>query len=404
MSVLEAVKRANRPGPPEDSVRLRVLVVGAAAMGILAVRAEGEITTAMALVVLVLVATGMVFSHRTRAHPVGIVKPVLALAAVGIFGWFFVELRSHTFTDIGGVEGLLAGLFVWIQVTHAFDVPARRDLSFSLAGSAGLVAVAGAQATDLSFGLYVAAWGACCLGARSAFWRSAGGGRDRSSAPAAVAAVLVVGVAALLVLPAPQVAGNIGFPSSFGDAVGVKNPSTPSGDGRAPSEPAKAGSPVSRARVGGYQGFATRLDTALRGPLSDQLVMRVRADRPTFWLGETFSTWDGQSWDSDRTLPETIDSGSPFFLPVPDGAPGRGRGDLQTFYVVAPNPNLIFHAATAREVWFPVGSLSVRADGTILSPVALGKGTIYTVDSAVSDPTPDQLRTASELDIALKIG
>jgi len=34
-------------------------------------------------------------------------------------------------------------------VAHAFDVPARRDLAFSLAGSASLMAVAAAQAIDL---------------------------------------------------------------------------------------------------------------------------------------------------------------------------------------------------------------------------------------------------------------
>jgi len=402
VNVVEAVKRANRPGPPEDSVVLRVLVGGAAAVGILACRAEGEITATMAVAAVVLLAVGMVFSYRTRARPVGIVKPLLAAAAVGVFGWFFVELRAQAFADIGVVEGLLAGLFVWVQVTHAYDVPARRDLSFSVAGSAGLMAVAGAQATDLTFGIYVAAWGALCLASLVAFWHAAsGGGPRRRWSPVGVVAVLVVGGLALLVFPAPQVAGNIGFPSSFGDAVGVTNPTTPSGDGRGPSEPARAGSPAGRARVGGFVGFASRLDTALRGGLSDAVVMRVRAQRPTFWVGETFDTWDGRSWLAASRPTESIDSGSPFFLPVPGGSPARGEDDLQTFYVVAPNSNLVFHADSAREVWFPTGSLFVRPDGTILSPVALGPGTVYTVASATSTPTPAQLRAASGLDVTL---
>jgi transglutaminase-like putative cysteine protease len=402
VNVLEAVKRANRPGPPEGSVRLRILVAASAVIGILACRAEGELTLVMSVAAIALLLAGMVFSHRTRARPKVGVKPVLAVLAVVVFAWFFVQLRGHAFTDIGGVEGLLAGLFVWIQVTHAFDVPARRDLAFSLAGSAGLMAVAGAQATDLGFGVYAAAWGATCLAALFAMWQSASGGAPVARAGAgSVLAVTGIGVAALLLVPAPQVAGNIGFPSSLGAAVGVTNPSGFAGDGAHPSQPSRPGTPVGPSRVGGYLGFANHLDTALRGSLGDAVVMRVRAQRPTYWVGETFDTWDGQSWLVTSRVPQTVDTGSPFFLPVPEGSPVGGTGDLQTFYVVAPNPNLVFHAATAREVWFPANALFVAPDGTITSPVSLGPGTVYSVESATTAPTPEQLRAASGIDVGL---
>jgi protein-glutamine gamma-glutamyltransferase len=402
VSVLDAVKRANRPGPPEGSARLRILVAVAAVIGILACRAEGELTWVMSLAAIALLLTGMVFSHRTRAHPMVGVKPVLAVLAVAVFAWFFVELRGHAFTDIGGVEGLLAGLFVWIQVTHAYDVPARRDLAFSLAGSAGLMAVAGAQATDLGFGVYAAAWAATCLAALFAMWQSASGGAPVARAGAGgVVAVTSIGVAALLLVPAPRVAGNIGFPSALGAAVGVTNPSGLAGDGRQPSQPSRPGTPVGPSRVGGYLGFANHLNTALRGALGDALVMRVRAERPSYWMGETFDTWDGQSWSATTRVPQAVDTGSPFFLPVPEGSPVGGTGDLQTFYVVAPNPNLVFHAATAREVWFPANALFIAPDGTITSPVSLGPGTVYSVESATTAPSPDQLRAASGIDVGL---
>ena len=402
MKVLAAVKRANRPGPPEHSVRLRVLVTGAGATGILACRAEGELTTAMAVFSLALLATGMVFSHRTRLHPVPAVKPLLAAAALVAFGWFFVELRGEAFSDISGVEGLLAGLFVWIQVTHSFDVPARRDLAFSLAGATGLMAVAGAQATDMTFGLYVVTWGAWCIAALFAMWRSAGGGAPVGrGAGATVGAVLSVGLVAFLLLPAPQVGGNIGVPASLGAAVGVTNPGGLAGDGPHPGEPARPGTPSGRTRVGGFLGFADHLDTAVRGDAGDTLVMRVRAQRPGYWVGETFDTWDGANWLARKTVPEPIVSGSPFLLPAPQGAAVGGGEDLQTFYVVAPNPNLVFHADTARELWFPASTIFVQPDGTILSPVALGRGTVYTVESATATPSPDQLRTASGVDLGL---
>jgi transglutaminase-like putative cysteine protease len=399
MKVMEAVRRANRPGPPEDSVRLRVLIVGAATVGLLACRAEGEVSWWLTIAAIGLLATGMAFSHATRARPVAAVKPALAFMAIVAFVWFFTELRAHPFTDIGGVEGLLAALFAWIQVTHAFDVPARRDLSFSLAGSAGLIAVAGAQAIDLGFGLYVVVWGALSLGALFAMWGSAGGGAPTGrGAPTVVVTVVMVGLVALLALPAPQVAGNISFPSDLGSAVAVVNPAGLAGDGGRPSEPSRPGTSIGRTRVGGYLGFATHLDTALRGSLGDQLVMRVRAQRPSYWVGETFDTWTGQSWLTTRRVPQAVATGSPFTLPLPDGAAIGGTDDLQTFYVVAPNPNLVFHADSAHVVWFPADTLFVQPDGAILSPVALGPGTVYTVESIVSSPTPEELRATSSID------
>ena len=61
--------------------------------------------------------------------------------------------------------------------------------------------------------------------------------------------------------------------------------------------------PASRIRVGGYLGFAASLNTALRGNLGNTLVMQVRAQRPSYWVGETFDTWQGQSWTESQPVP-----------------------------------------------------------------------------------------------------
>ena len=44
VKLLETVRRANRPGPPEHSIRLRVACAGAVMTGIGACRAEGELS------------------------------------------------------------------------------------------------------------------------------------------------------------------------------------------------------------------------------------------------------------------------------------------------------------------------------------------------------------------------
>jgi len=395
VSVLDAVRRANRPGPPEHSITLRLACAGAVVTGIAACRAEGELSWGVAVASTTLVVLGMVLSYRTRQRPMGWIKPILAGAAVLAFVWFFRQLTGQAIYDVSTVENPLAVLFVWVQVAHAFDVPARRDLAFSLAGSASLMAVAAAQAIDIAFGAYVLAWLAFGLVGLLAMWSSAShGGRLRARGLVATfASVAVTGTAVLVVMPAPHVAGRIDFPANAGPGSQIPIPGGLAGDGRV-AQLAKPGSRAGASRVGGYLGFANRLDTALRGGLGDTVVMRVRAQRPSYWVGETFDAWDGTSWKATQHGTSQLTAGSPFIIPGPDRAPVGAQSDLQTFYVVQSSPNLVFHADSAHEVWFPSSDLFSTDAGTLISPIGLGPGAIYTVQSYVSTPSPDQLRAA----------
>lgn len=383
-SWLERIRRANAPGPPEHSVSLRVSCAGAVVCGIAAVSSQGEITGAEAVLSAVLVLTGMALSYRVRQRPLGWTKLLLALGALLSFAWFFHQLAGQQTADVATVENPLALLFVAVQVLHSFDVPARRDLAFSLAGSAILMAVASAQATDMGFALYVLPWLALAFWTLVGMWASSAEMR-RVPAPSwtsALGATVVVAGGALLVLPAPVVGGNIDFPLNPGANVPLATPFGLAGDGPNASEPARPGTPAGASRVGGFTGFAERLDTALRGSLGDAVVMRVRANVPSYWVGETFDRWDGQSWFTSTSVPRILQSGSPFVIPLSGGGGGAlAGGDLQTFYVVQSSPNLVFHADDAAEVWFPARSIFLRDDGTIVSPIALGSGAIYTVRS-----------------------
>jgi transglutaminase-like putative cysteine protease len=403
VTLIDMVKRANRPGPPENSAGLRIACAGAVVTGISGCRAEGELSWAVALTSIVLVITGMYVSYRTRAKPLGWLKPLLALAAVAAFVWFFRQLTGQAFYDVSTVENPLAMLFVWIQVAHAFDVPARRDLAFSLAGSASLMAVAGAQAIDLGFGVYALAWIAFGLWGLVGMWGSASeGGRLRGrGVVGTVVAVSVLSVGVLTVLPAPHVAGRIDFPANAAGGVGLPGAGGLTGDSGRATEPARAGSPADATRVGGFLGFATHLDTALRGAPGNTVVMRVRAQRPSYWIGETFNTWDGVSWKvPTKNVPTPLFSGSPFVVPPTVdtpvvASPVAGQSDLQTFYMAQSSPNLIFHADNAVDVWFPARNIYVSGNDTIVSPIALGPGAIYTVRSQVNTATADELRAVT---------
>ncbi len=161
--------------------------------------------------------------------------------------------------------------------------------------------------------------------------------------------------------------------------------------GRRPSW-RSAGSAAGSTRVGGYLGFAQTLDTALRGQLSGQLVMQVRANVPSYWVGETFDTWQGESWAQSDTRTRTVQQTQPIVLPPSVGSTLAGAPDLQTFYLSGTTANLVFHAESASELWFPASKVFVSGDGTIVSPLGLGTGAIYTVESDVDVPTPAQLR------------
>ena len=172
------------------------------------------------------------------------VKPILAVCAVGGFVWFIITV-THNATpgDISTVEAPLAVLFAWVLSTHAFDVPARRDVAYSLAGSAALMAVAAAQSVDLSLGVYVVAWVACGVWGLVAMWQSMAGTRGVPWLALVAAGVAGGGAgrAARGRAPGPEVSTSLIFPSSSGRLVAGGQPHQP--HRRAPSLPAHAASP-----------------------------------------------------------------------------------------------------------------------------------------------------------------
>jgi len=393
MRVLEAIRRANRPGPPEHSLRLRGACLGAVLVPIAACAAQGELSQKTAIVAMVLVAAGMGFSYRTRTRPPGWAMVLVAVGAIAAFAWFFHSVTSST-ADFSTIIDPLTVLLVSVLVVHSIHVPSRRDLLFSLGAAAGLMAAGAAQAIDLRFGLYVVAWACFSLWGLTEMWTSAsGGGRiSATGLVCALAAVSTAAAAVFLVLPAPVVSSRVSFLARSGSGGSIGVPGGLAGDSGIAAQLSRAGSPTSRIRVGGYLGFADSLNTALRGGLGNALVLQVRAQRPSYWVGETFDTWQGESWTEARRAQRPLRGGSPFVIPVSVGEVALGQSDLQTFYVASATADLVFHAETADEVWFPTSKVFYSSDGTMVSPIGLGTGAIYTVESLVSDATPAELR------------
>jgi hypothetical protein len=405
MSLIEAIRRANQPKAPEDRVALRVACTATVLVAITAPATENEMPWIVALLSVALVVVGMIFSYRTRVAPPGWVKIAVALGAIGALVWFVNQVGSGQITDITAVENPLTVLFAWILIVHSFHVPARRDLLFALGGSAALMAVAAAQAIDMRYGLLVVLWTGLGLWSLTELWaaESAGGRVAPRAVMMAVGAVMAAAATVFLLLPAPRVAVRVDFQTNAGGAGTVSSPGALAGDAGSAVQLSRPGSTSSPSRVGGYLGFAGSLNTALRGRLGRTVVMQVRADRPTFWVGETFDRWHDNSWSSSAPpgSEAVLDQGSPFQIPPArdidaSAFGGSESSDLQTFYINNAVADLVFHAETARQVWFPATHLYYSRDGSIVSPVGLGHGAIYTVESDITTPAPAALQAAGD--------
>ncbi len=406
MTLWQRIVIANRPGAAEDSIEFRVASAGAVIIAVAACASLGELSWFAALLAIAGTVVGNILSYRTRRHPWVVVKPTLAVCVIAGFVWFITTAsRVATPGDISTVEGPLAVLFAWVLATHAFDVPARRDVAYSIAGSAALMAVAASQAVDLSLAPYVIGWSACSLWGLVAMWRSMSGTRGVPWRTLGVVAVVVVVLAIALVgvLPAPHVSSSLVYPSSSANDQPVTSANNLNDGGTAPSLPAHAASPSGPTRVGGFLGFAKSLDTGIRGDLGDEVLMRVRAAVPSYWVGEVFDHWDGVDWTQspDPNIGggvKTLASGSPFTIPLSDdqvAASADSTPDIQTFYLAQDGPNLIFHADNVNRVYLPSPRLLLTANGTIVSPATMGKGTVYTVVSDTNRADAAQLRAAT---------
>ena len=121
--------------------------------------------------------------------------------------------------------------------------------------------------------------------------------------------------------------------------------------------------------------------------------MRVRADRPSYWIGETFDDWDGANWSvrhSAAQLAAAATTSSPFILPGarrrrPGARPDRPADLLRRAVVAQPR---VPRRHRPRGVVPDPRPLHRPIDDAIVSPIGLGPGAIYTVESYVNTPTP----------------
>ncbi len=408
---MEMVRKANKPRAPEDSLALRVMVLAAVMTGALALTVENAVSGASGAAILVLLPFAYWVSYVRRREDNWHIKIALTVLAIYALIRFFGQLRGIVSLD--EVRFPLADLFLWIQVLHGFDLPARKDLNFSLGSSLTLMAAAGSISQNMTFGIYLLVYFAFAATALALAHRSeleegatatASAKKDESEqrGPAAMAppgawdVLKALGVTALaatllfLVIPQPTGVRTFALPFNLGSGIGaiptegaIANPGFPGDAG---------GAPGLRSNGTAFYGFDDRLDLRVRGDLNDALVMRVRASAPAMWKGIIFNEYDGIGWNAEENE-DAIPLGvsPPYHYPVEFRSVGPRATVSQTFYVEAEQPSVLFAAGQPDTIWYD-GPVSLDELGGLRLPATLTEGTVYSVVSSRGAASPEELR------------
>ena len=102
---------------------------------------------------------GYWYSWRTRYREGFWLKVFVAMCAFVALGWFVTAIAPRAGATFADAQVPLAELFLAIQVLHGLDVPARRDLLFSLLSGVVLMAVAGVLSVSMALVPYLIVWG-----------------------------------------------------------------------------------------------------------------------------------------------------------------------------------------------------------------------------------------------------
>jgi transglutaminase-like putative cysteine protease len=298
----------------------------------------------------------------------------------------------------------LAELFLWIQVLHSFDLPARRDLQFSLVSGLVLMAMAATLALDVSFILFLAGYVLFALPAMFGMYLSELGVSPRhflkevpvgkALAWTAAISIVLMAITAGAYLATPRLPGMRvqSLPFSAEKALSAAFRGGISG----PSVNLNERLPMSRASFSGkaYPGFNQSLDLRVRGRLSKELIMRVKSTNPAYHRGQAFVKYTGRGWQPVADKPKQAKqiARPPINLPVLDieGYMSQ-RETISSYYLETDQPNIVFAPYQAGMLYFPSAAVWIDRESAITSSFSLDSGVIYSVISRYDPADPARL-------------
>src|SRR5215204_3667450 len=391
---------------PEDSVELRAWVLAAVLVGEAAVLTSGYFGAVTSVLVPFLTVVAFVVSYLRRRERNILIKVMLAFGALAALAMFFREVLSSLYDT----RVPLARLFLWVQVIHAFDLPARKDLSYSLVSGLILVAVGAVLSTSLWYGVFVLAFLLCAMGAmtqmnlsearqRAGLRASRSRGLVLGMVVPCFFAVIAVGLVCFSLLPQRQAMNLTMMPTSAFRNVGenftggVQNPyyRPPGGDPFA--------GPPQAILSDSYHGFQPYMDLRSRGRLSEEVVMKVRSEETVPYRGVAFDDYNGKGWEiSTGDTAEKLTSNSmrfdTFTATNTELEQGSSREVAQVFRIEKDSSNIIFGAYRPETVFFPTSTIKIDPYASLRAPYQIPEGSAYSVISNVPNASADQLRSA----------
>ena len=359
---------------------------------------------AVLLAAIVGVVAGAAVSARslsTGELPSGLVRTLTGIGAL-VALVLVIAASGRLDNMLAFLRGPLPQVLIVLIVLHGFECRDRRTIRVSIAISAVVVMYAAGFRVDDRVGWWIAAWAisAAVTIAKLSLPTAGAAPADRARLgdPVRTWAVRTAGVgmgaiatvAVLAVVPVPDGPARLTLPTFVADDVEtVDQPGAVAGpDGEVRDAPSLPDADPSRApagQAGGYTGFAPTMDTSVRGSLGNDIVMRVRAPAPDYWRGQTFAQFDGRTWYADTDVGVLRDGPQ---IDVPASLGDIRLADdvvvdefVQTFYLEADMPNVVFHAYRPTRVILDA-DVWTRSDGALRASTVLPAESIYTVVSA----------------------
>jgi transglutaminase-like putative cysteine protease len=383
-----------RPKQPEDSIPLRVGVGFSVGIAILAALHQME-WPFFGWAVMGLTLLGSLFSWYRRTHSNWLLKAILSILMLLVLFNFLVSLAATPYDP----RFPLAELLLWLLTLHSFDLPARKDLKYSMLVGIILISFGAVLSSSLGYGAYLAAFLAAGLVVMHLFWRSEAreGARTIPVSPGeavrpgfpigvigmllrSAGVIMLIGLVAFALMPRYESMKLRNLPVSW--SMRLTLPRIARGEIVNPSYPGQMsrGLPHLTFSPDNYAGFAPIVDLNLRGVLSDELIMQVRTSRWSYYRGLAFLDYDGRYWSLSEEEPVKVTSLTPpITLPLRRTDFGNDERLVQIFYVQRELPNVIFAPFEPYQVFFPSEDLYVDQALGLRAPFPLEEGMIYSV-------------------------
>ncbi|MFA5801578.1 MAG: DUF3488 and transglutaminase-like domain-containing protein [Thermoleophilia bacterium] len=384
---------------PEESLSLRLSVLASVLAAEITILAMGYYDVLTSVAIPTLTAVGFALSWKRRHNRNLAIKMILSILVI-LAAVMFMRRLLTSFYD---TRLPLIELLLWLQVLHSFDLPARKDLKFSLASGLTLVAAGAVLSTGMLYVAGLVIFSITAVVTLIYFHLSEESMRTENIAPVrpmyviSYAAIvwmvcMLVTVPLLLMMPQTTQAKMHMMPLSSLQKVladfsdDIVNPGYPQNGGNPFDNP-----PLFNANS--YYGFNPYMDLRSRGNLSDDVILKVRSDSYDYYRGMAFDRYNGKGWEmsSDDTRDIRVDE-PPFDLDMPGYPLPSTKMSVQSFYVEGDLPNIIFAAWKPVSLFFPVDHIKVDKYSGIRSPYPLTDGTVYSVVSEKPEYSAGLLR------------